>query len=209
MVFKDEALKHHAEKYGVSLEQFKIMCNNASKHYENQGMNSVDYGLAREAYFAGFIDACKEALDTEQVREDAVPAQECNFCSRCGKRASKDLNHIHTCTPPQALEQPACPECGGNGAGGEHEEDCSRLQPTQEPVAWINESGDVVTSDESHTIGWKPLYTHPHQEFQAWNSLTDDEIIDMYFQANIYPQPHGFIIDFIRAIEPAIKEKKH
>jgi len=23
-----------------------------------------------------------------------------NFCSRCGKR-TKDLTHIHTCTPPQ------------------------------------------------------------------------------------------------------------
>ena len=73
---KDKALKHHAEKYGVSLEQFKIMCNNASKHYENQGMNSVDYGLAREAYFAGFTDACKEALDTKQVCENVSPAQE-------------------------------------------------------------------------------------------------------------------------------------
>lgn len=60
---KEEELKHHAEKYGISLKQFKTMCNNASKHYENQGMNSVDYGLAREAYFAGFTDACKEALE--------------------------------------------------------------------------------------------------------------------------------------------------
>jgi hypothetical protein len=38
------------------------------------------------------IKACKEALER--------PAQERNFCSRCGKRASKDLNQIHTCTPP-------------------------------------------------------------------------------------------------------------
>ena len=32
----------------------------------------------------------------------APPAQrtEQNFCSRCGKR-TKDLTHIHTCTPPQ------------------------------------------------------------------------------------------------------------
>jgi hypothetical protein len=37
-------------------------------------------------------NACKEALEQ--------PAQEHNFCSRCGKRASKDLNQIHTCTPP-------------------------------------------------------------------------------------------------------------
>ena len=47
------------------------------------------------------------------------------------------------------------------------------------------------------------LYTHPHQ----WQGLTDDEIIDMYFQANINPQPHGFIIDFIRAIEQALRNK--
>jgi hypothetical protein len=30
----------------------------------------------------------------------AQPAQERNFCSRCGKR-TPDLTTIHTCTPPQ------------------------------------------------------------------------------------------------------------
>jgi hypothetical protein len=30
----------------------------------------------------------------------AQPAQERNFCSRCGKRTA-DLTVIHTCTPPQ------------------------------------------------------------------------------------------------------------
>ena len=30
----------------------------------------------------------------------AQPAQERNFCSRCGKRTA-DLTTIHTCTPPQ------------------------------------------------------------------------------------------------------------
>jgi hypothetical protein len=29
-----------------------------------------------------------------------LESQERNFCSRCGKR-TKDLTHIHTCTPPQ------------------------------------------------------------------------------------------------------------
>jgi hypothetical protein len=42
------------------------------------------------------INACKEALEQ--------PAQR-NFCERCGKRASKDQNHIHTCTPPQTLKE--------------------------------------------------------------------------------------------------------
>jgi len=30
----------------------------------------------------------------------AQPAQERNFCERCGKRIA-DLTVIHTCTPPQ------------------------------------------------------------------------------------------------------------
>jgi len=39
------------------------------------------------------ITAIKEAL--------AQPAQERNFCPRCGKRTA-DLTVIHTCTPPHA-----------------------------------------------------------------------------------------------------------
>jgi hypothetical protein len=38
------------------------------------------------------ITAIKQAL--------AQPAQERNFCARCGKRTA-DLTVIHTCTPPQ------------------------------------------------------------------------------------------------------------
>jgi hypothetical protein len=48
-------------------------------------------------------------LNGEYLRDTNVmgleqPAQR-NFCERCGKRASKDLNYIHTCTPPQALKE--------------------------------------------------------------------------------------------------------
>ena len=48
------------------------------------------------AWVKGAINACEEALEQ--------PAQP-NFCERCGKRASKDQYHIHTCTPPQALKE--------------------------------------------------------------------------------------------------------
>jgi hypothetical protein len=44
-------------------------------------------------------------------------------------------------------------------------------------------------------------------EQPAWQGLTDDEIIDMYFQANISPQPAKDVIDFIRAIEQSLKDK--
>jgi hypothetical protein len=43
-------------------------------------------------YLASEITAIKEVL--------AQPAQERNFCPRCGKR-TRDLTTIHTCTPPQ------------------------------------------------------------------------------------------------------------
>jgi hypothetical protein len=42
------------------------------------------------AYQSGYYDGKKAAK----------PAQERNFCSRCGKR-TRDLTTIHTCTPPQ------------------------------------------------------------------------------------------------------------
>jgi rubrerythrin len=45
----------------------------------------------------------KDLRDT-YVKGLSQPAQR-NFCERCGKRASKDSNHIHTCTPPQALKK--------------------------------------------------------------------------------------------------------
>ena len=42
------------------------------------------------------IAALKERLAQPAQRTE----QERNFCSRCGKR-TKDLTHIHTCTPPK------------------------------------------------------------------------------------------------------------
>ena len=79
----------------------------------------------------------------------------------------------------------------------------------QEPVGVVSwhegaVMGSIFPSSNMPKDGDK-LYTHLHQ----WQELTDDEIIDMYFQANINPQPHGFIIDFIRAIEQELKEKNH
>ena len=50
-----------------------------------------NYAQADSPVWRKALYACKEALEQ--------PAQH-NFCSRCGKRASKDPNHIHTCTPP-------------------------------------------------------------------------------------------------------------
>jgi NADH pyrophosphatase NudC (nudix superfamily) len=51
-------------------------------------------------YERGFIDGMQKQAQSsvdKAVNKLAQPAQEQNFCPRCGKR-TKD---IHTCTPPQ------------------------------------------------------------------------------------------------------------
>ena len=63
---------------------------------ESTKLGDMALGLAPSIILDDTINACKEALEQ--------PAQR-NFCERCGKRASKDSNHIHTCTPPQALKE--------------------------------------------------------------------------------------------------------
>ena len=69
------------------------------------------------------IQACKYALEQQEVGDAEIrqmindieyyqkrvealeqPTQR-NFCERCGKRASKDQYHIHTCTPPTLKEK--------------------------------------------------------------------------------------------------------
>jgi hypothetical protein len=82
MTNKDEALK-------MAIEQIKHLIEIYIPSPEWSGT-----AVQEECYET--INACKEALEQ--------PAQR-NFCERCGKRASKDQYHIHTCTPPQALKE--------------------------------------------------------------------------------------------------------
>lgn len=63
---------------------------------KDEALQMAINALTNCSRFEETIQACKEAL--EQPR---------NFCERCGKRASEDQYHIHTCTPPQALAQPS------------------------------------------------------------------------------------------------------
>jgi hypothetical protein len=53
--------------------------------------------LLMESYDQGVKDGLQTRAAADLL---AQPEQERNFCSRCGKR-TKDLTHIHTCTPPQ------------------------------------------------------------------------------------------------------------
>ena len=68
----------------AQLEQWMEALKDIDALHHSQEPESAD---AQKA-----ITAIKEAL--------AHPAQERNFCPRCGKRTA-DLTTIHTCTPPQ------------------------------------------------------------------------------------------------------------
>ena len=37
------------------------------------------------------------------IKEALAQPQERYFCSRCGKRLSKDINDVHSCTPPRDI----------------------------------------------------------------------------------------------------------
>ena len=73
------------------------------------GIIDTSDGLEYEGWDVEWDAKVIEALQEKLVTSDSVevmlythPPQrtEQNFCSRCGKR-TKDLTHIHTCTPPQ------------------------------------------------------------------------------------------------------------
>ena len=80
LVMNKTSAKRSAKKDEALHKALKVLnCLNNDRVYET-------------AWVKGAINACEEALEQ--------PAQR-NFCERCGKRASKDQYHIHTCTPPQ------------------------------------------------------------------------------------------------------------
>lgn len=81
--------------------------------------------------------------------------QERNFCPRCGKRASKDLEHIHTCTPPS---DSAASEAVASGDGTLHGAidywQKRALEAEAKLVSNSLESGDIKTT-------WQPIAKAP------------------------------------------------
>ena len=83
-------------------------------------------------------------------------------------------------------------------------------EPEQEPVAWMDKDGDVLSASVIDGNGLRniPLYTAPPQ--RTWVGLTDDEISDLWSwsitreaERTATTQQHAFA----RAIEAKLKEK--
>ena len=76
-------------------------------------------------------------------------------------------------------------------------------QPEQEPVAWMDEDGDVLSASTVDGKGLRniPLYAYPPQ--RTWVGLTDEEM-----QAVVDAQPLVSSINvYFKAIEAKLKEK--
>ena len=67
-----ELEKHAKEYHGLTLNQFKLMCNEADKRYEGQFANSVDKHLAVECFYEGFKVAISGAPSWQGLSNDEI-----------------------------------------------------------------------------------------------------------------------------------------
>ena len=67
---------------------------------DEDGMYLVHHTAQQDATMQSLKDLKRSVCDEVGKAAFAQPAQERNFCERCGKRTA-DLTVIHTCTPPQ------------------------------------------------------------------------------------------------------------
>ena len=100
----DIELKKHAKEYhNLTLNQFKLMCNEADKRYEGQFANAVDKHLAVESFYEGFKVAISSALLWQGLNDDEIqnimwPAFGCDASeedvdfARCIEQALKEKN---------------------------------------------------------------------------------------------------------------------
>ena len=79
----------------MSKHEIDIMWQKAMCQSIEDGEMFTRYHFAKLVAERALADPMREVQRLGQEIE-----QERNFCPRCGKR-TKDLTHIHTCTPPQ------------------------------------------------------------------------------------------------------------
>jgi hypothetical protein len=95
-LIEDNGLTLHGdiEHFAALIEQrtWVGLTEEEIEHCMKQAYATVQ-GRQLERAFAQAIEAKLKDKNTPQRTEQ-------NFCQRCGKR-TKDLTHIHTCTPPQ------------------------------------------------------------------------------------------------------------
>jgi len=67
-----ELEKHAKEYHNLTLNQFKLMCNEADKRYEGQFSNAVDKHLAVECFYEGFKVAINNSHSWQGLSDDEI-----------------------------------------------------------------------------------------------------------------------------------------
>jgi len=67
-----ELEKHAKEYHNLTLNQFKLMCNEADKRYEGQFANAVDKHLAVECFYEGFKVAINNSHLWQGLSDDEI-----------------------------------------------------------------------------------------------------------------------------------------
>ena len=67
-----ELEKHAKEYHNLTLNQFKLMCNEAEKRYEGQFASAVDKHLAVESFYEGFKVAISNAPSWQRLSDDEI-----------------------------------------------------------------------------------------------------------------------------------------
>ena len=113
-------------------------------------------------------------------------------CNKCGYDDSGSGDMAHVCQRPSFRY-------------GEHPTSFGLFNPKQEPVAWMDEDGDVLSASVVSGKGLRniPLYTTPPQ--RTWVNLTAEEIEDIRME---YHVADGVVLTgYERAIEAKLRSK--
>ena len=134
-------------------------------------------------FYFDTIQACEEAI-AEAEKQDDIEKQLDYAHARGFKEGAENAY--------KKMEQPVCSKCGKPTQQGECFYGCRQEQPAQEPVALIrHENGNFSPAP-------------------SWQGLSDDDAImklaEYHGVDSLYETG---VLDFIRAIEQALKEKNH
>ena len=67
-----ELEKHAKEYHNLTLNQFKLMCNESDKRFEGQFSSIVDKRLAVESFYEGFKVAISNAPSWQGLSDDEI-----------------------------------------------------------------------------------------------------------------------------------------
>ena len=125
---------------------------------------------------------CRDAITA--IKAALAKPEERNFCPRCGKRTA-DLTAIHTCTPPQPMQEDSCfchdgasLQMVSGGAAPEGYLGKVTLLIDGEYVEYVK-ALPVQPVPVAKLFGSLPVYETTPQQRQ-WVGLTDDEIKEIH-----------------------------